>query len=528
MRMKSKYIKRSVFVILTAVVACSVQKMDVLNPAENTNTIAYTVDLNETHQTIHNFGASDAWSIQFVGKNWPQADRENIARLLFSTDSDQNGKALGIGLSAWRFNIGGGSADQGSKSRISDEWRRSECFLEADGSYNWSKQSGQQWFLKQAKSYGVRDFVGFVNSPPIYLTKNGNTWSADGLSANLSEENAEAYSDFLVSVIKGLKTQTGVELDYLSPFNEPQWEWTCCKQEGSPWNNAELAAATRVISKKLTAHAIDTKIDLTEAGQINYLFETRPVNARSNQLSDLFHPDSENYLLNLNNVAPKVCAHSYWSTWDHQNLLDSRKNLRKEMSSVNPDLEYWMSEYCMLEDNKEIKGEGRDLGINAALYMAKVIQADLVLANASAWHWWLAVSPYDYKDGLIYIDKNKQSGQVYQSKMLWTLGNFSRYIRPESKRVELNRKDGDSFEDHLNELSASAYLTPEHKLIVVHINQSFVDQSVTVDGLSGQFKTVTSFVTSAATEDNLRKTDSQATTKSVFIPARSIVTCVYE
>ena len=36
-----------------------------------------------------------------------------------------------------------------------------------------------------------------------------------------------------------------------------------------------------------------------------------------------------------------------------------------------------------------------------ALYMARVIHYDLTLAHASSWQWWLAISPYDYKDGLV-------------------------------------------------------------------------------------------------------------------------------
>ena len=78
-----------------------------------------------------------------------------------------------------------------------------------------------------------------------------------------------------------------------------------------------------------------------------------------------------------------------------------------KISSV-PDLAYWMSEYCILGGNEgEINGNGRDLGMKSALYLAQVIHQDLVIANAAAWNWWIAVSPYNYKDGLIYIDKNK-------------------------------------------------------------------------------------------------------------------------
>ena len=47
---------------------------------------------NSVFQTIHGFGASDAWSTQFVGKNWPLNKREAIADLLFSNNFDTQGK----------------------------------------------------------------------------------------------------------------------------------------------------------------------------------------------------------------------------------------------------------------------------------------------------------------------------------------------------------------------------------------------------------------------------------------------------
>src|SRR5882762_4750229 len=66
------------------------------------------IDINKTYQVISNFGASDAWSCQFVG-NWPGPSKNAIADWLFSMDTLTNGNPKGIGLSLWRFNIGAGS-----------------------------------------------------------------------------------------------------------------------------------------------------------------------------------------------------------------------------------------------------------------------------------------------------------------------------------------------------------------------------------------------------------------------------------
>lgn len=111
-------------------------------------------------------------------------------------------------------------------------------------------------------------------------------------------------------------------------------------------------------------------------------------------------------------------------------------------------VDFWQSEYCILGENAgEIKGGGVDLGMKTAMYVANVIHTDLVNAHASSWSWWLSVSANDFKDGLIYIfnkdqkgekDVNKYDADLFDSKLLWTLGNYSRFIRPNMQRIEVN------------------------------------------------------------------------------------------
>src|SRR5690606_1524846 len=86
-----------------------------------TGVLQFEIDPGTTYQTIDNFGASDAWSCQFVGQ-LHIAKKEKIADLLFSKQMDPNGNPEGIGLSLWRFNLGAGSARQGKASGIKDEW----------------------------------------------------------------------------------------------------------------------------------------------------------------------------------------------------------------------------------------------------------------------------------------------------------------------------------------------------------------------------------------------------------------------
>lgn len=473
------------------------------------------------YQTIHNFGASDAWSAQFVGQ-WPKAKKEQIADLLFSQETNKDGSSKGIGLSAWRFNIGGGSAEQQLNSNIKDEWRRAEGVLNDDGSYNWKKQSGQQWFLRAAKQRGVNCFIGFVNSPPVQLTKNKKAYSSDGLSSNLTEDKYKDYALFLKDVVTHFKDSLQIDFSYISPFNEPQWEWKDAGQEGTPWNNNELAKATCVIDSVFVSNKIQAKIEVTEAGSINYLTsKVKKYSHRSNQIETFFNPNSDHYLGHLKSVAPKIAGHSYFSTYPIEKLKKEREKIAKK-TGFYPGLEYWMTEYCVLENNEEIKGGGKDLGIRTALYVARVIHADLTIANASAWHWWLAMSPYNYKDGLIYHDKNKVDGSISTSKLLWALGNYSKFIRPNAKRIKVAYKNYGSIENLKSGVLISAYKNTNGSSVVVVINQKEKDVYLNFKKLS---KTIPKEIITTSETSNL--ISKKITNNEIKINKRSVNTILF-
>ncbi len=499
------------------------ENMDCL--AQKENALEITLHTNKTFQTIHNFGASDAWSIQAVGKYWNEDTKDKIATLLFSTSNRPDGSAEGIGLTTWRFNIGAGSAEQDHNGQIENPWRGSESFLNADGTYDWNKQSGQLWFLEKAKALGVKSFIGFVNSPPVNFTKNGKAWSDDGLSANISAENYKNYADFLSDVVKGVEKKTGVVFDYISPFNEPQWDWKCCKQEGSPWNNDEIFEATKAIDASFRKNNVSSKIEITEAGHLDFLYKEKGKPNRGNQIAYFFDEKSPGYVGYLHSVAKKIAGHSYFSTWDINRLVNTRDSLFTEIQRVDPSLEFWMSEYCILEDSEVIKGGGRDLGINPALYIARVIHSDLVLANASAWHWWLAVSPYDFKDGLIYIDDNKFGGHYYESKMLWSLGHFSRFVRPEMKRIATSRSDGKSSAEAIEGVLQSAYMNDD-EIVVVFVNQLENSKDIKITGIPKGFKSIEIYQTTENPDINLKKVSTIGIKEVMTLSKKSLTTCL--
>lgn len=410
-----------------------------------------TFDTQRTFQTMHSFGASDCWSLAMVGKHYPENKKKQIAEWLFSLESDAQGNPKGIGLSMWRFNIGAGSTEQGNASKISNEWRRAESFLTGDA-YDWEKQKGQQWFLEAAKKHGVPYTLGFLNASPVQMSNNGLAIGSGKLSEwNFNKSKIDAWTSFITTV------STHFQFTYLSPFNEPQWDWGPGKsgnasQEGTPISNSDLAWATRKLAEKFQQTNTKTRIVIPEAGQLNYVYDpksNRP--GQDGQIETLFHPESPNYLGNLPAVARVISGHSYFTTSPASRLVDIRQQLHKKAEAAHVD--YWQSEYCILGDNAgEITGNGVDLGMQTALYVAKVIHSDIQDGHATSWSWWLAVSANDYKDGLIYTfngtnkgenEGNKFDADLHDSKTMWALGNYARFVRPGMKRMKasINQPD---------------------------------------------------------------------------------------
>jgi len=429
------------------------------------------IDLNKTYQTISNFAASDAWSCQFVG-NWPDAAKNTIADWLFSMDTLANGNPKGIGLSLWRFNIGAGSAQQGNNSGIRDEWRRAASFIEKDSD---NRQQAQLWFLKAAKQRGVQQFLGFFNSPPVSLTANGKAFAEHG-QCNISNDHFNDFAQYAVNVLKSLQTTARINPEYISPVNEPQWDWSDGGQEGCPYTNVQISGVVKAFNAAFLKNKVAAKIIMPESGSNKYLLEDGDKPGRGNQVNAFFNPASANYVGNLPNVQKVIASHSYFTTSPFTEATALRKKLAQAVEAVNG-LIWWQSEYCILGDNAgEMNGSGRDLGMNAALYLARCIHTDLVAGNAAAWQWWLAISPYNYKDGLIYIDKNKSDGKYYDSKMLWAFGNYSRFVRPGMKRVEVPATNSEK-------VLVSAF-KDEHKkkLVIVVINNSTDEQELAIAG----------------------------------------------
>lgn len=497
------------------------------------------VDARNEFQVVDNFGASDAWSIQPILSKWMIEEREtaieNLADLLFSTDK-------GIGLSAWRFNIGAGSAEQGSESRIPDPLRRAELMMAAPGAkIDPAKQAGQIRMLREAHERGVRDLIVFANSPPVWATKNGLSHPGDGTgigSSNLDPQHRQAFVEFLVDVVQYLREGAdGIPVNYISPINEPTWEWEGQTQEGTPYNVREIKEVYRALQSALERNGLSDVVHVDGPEAVEYtaalrdeakmefdgkLYEggmnQRGVGLYRNYIDEFLGDEEMREILD-----GKVSLHGYFSDAWEDRLGELRDVTWKNVNQVAPGARVWMSEFCILGaagNARTFTGGGFDPDdMDFALHVGKVIHRDLTRLNASAWQWWLAVTPYDYKDGLLKISPTLEPETLQTSKAFWVLGNFSRFIRPGFQRVQVTNPDA------LDGLMVSAYRSPDRdESVVVIVNggdSARVRLRSAISGEAFHSGTTRIFVT-----DEARSLEEVRWEEEITVPQKSVVTVI--
>jgi O-glycosyl hydrolase len=496
-------------------------------------TIKFTIAPKKRAQIVENIGASAAWFSEGIGRYWAAEKKERIAELLFSKAFDKAGKPLGIGLSAFRFNIGGGTAEQGDSSGISNPLKRVECFLSPNGTYNWNKQQGYLWFVKKAKTYGVENLIAFSNTPPVHFNKNGLGFKTEkNYEANLREDKYSAFAGFLATVIQHFAME-GLHFNYLSPVNEPQWDWSNkfgqMNQEGSPWANKDIYRISLSLDSALSSKKLSSKILIPEAGILTALYEGD--GHASRQIQSFYNPASHYYLGNLKNLKHLIAGHSYFTDNGDTNIIKVRSHLRDSAAKYN--VPFWQSEYSMLGNGYKEGKKGRISAIDCALFLSKIIHHDFVIANSSAWHLWNAWEPgnpdFDTRYYLIALQNNAANtdGDFTVTKNLWALGHYSRFIRPGMHRLITSRSDSLNDIQAAKDVMLSAF-TDDKSIVVSTINYSETEKEIDLEtpGIK-KIKNIRGYLTTANADDNMKPYPIKSI-KKITLPPRCIATIIIE
>lgn len=504
----------------------------VLSSIGNIPDATVAIDASRQYQTIHHFGASDAWAMDFVGRYFNSNEKETAARRLFCKSFDANGNPEGIGLSGWRFNVGAGSAAQGDNSNIEEVTRRTECFMNADGTWDWTRQQGQRYFLEKAKRFGVEHFIFFSNSAPVFMTRTGVANARGTYRCNLDANKMPAFADFLTGVAEHFINQ-GYNVSLISPLNEPQFDWND-GQEGSPWDNSDIKKMAQELNRSIKDRGLNTRMLLPESAQYDRMYGGSILQRASNQLTQLFKSGATNYIGNLETLAPYAAGHSYWTYKNNKSLKDARMKVREVADDAGIGL--MQTEFSFLEVPEENTGfpTSNPGYMDYALYMAKVIHGDLVYANMSAWNYWTAMAQEQYghlnrfylmrlqgNDGDPNYGPLTSGGIVEENKDMWVLGNYSLFIRPGYKRLNLTGGD------EMNNVLASAWLAPDSsKLVVVYVNTSSVRRysGIKLQNLDREVTDMKKYVTYSTS--NLGLSTTVTTMDRLVLPARSVSTVV--
>jgi len=493
-----------------------------------------TIDLTRTYQTIQDFGASDCWTAEYVSDYFSTTEKEKAAKWLFSQQMDKNGNPEGIGLSCWRVNLGAGSAEQGTNSNIADETRRAACYQKSDLTYDWTRCDGQQWWMKRAKDYGVDHFLLFSNSAPVHMTKNGKANANNqNISCNLKDDCYDDFAEYLATVTKHFVDE-GYNVTYIDPVNEPRFDWKD-GQEGSPWENTNIAQLAKQLDKSIANRSLSTKILIPEASSWDLVYGG--TGRASNQIYAFFNRKSANYIGDLPSLAKVVAGHSYWTFRTNADLNDIREKVRNEAAKYF--LEVMQTEWSMLDAAPETSAAfpesyEKASKMDIALYMGKIIHCDLCYGNMSGWSYWTAFATerYSQKNRFYLIRMNatgdtgdesygdiKKGGRLTVDKNLWVLGNYSRFIRPGYKRVAIKGADD------LNGLMGSSWLSPDEKtLVTVFVNMSQASKKVGITVADNAIESMKAYLTDK--NNSLKLQSSLNDASQMEIPARSVVTIV--
>ncbi|MCL2410021.1 MAG: Ig-like domain-containing protein [Treponema sp.] len=583
----------------------------------------FRVSINTANQfqEMLGFGASDAWSGNFLGQwghptpfhgigvtvplnhsppaGWGAAEveaiKQQMADWLFSQDFYEDGNPRGVGLSEWRVYLGAGSLDQrlrGRDSRIGNinlnnfannigEWERNaeSFFRDIDnpwlGHTGWArpaenptmdlcfdtKQIGTQFWMREARKRGVEMLVGFMKSAPVPFTING--FANNSLNGNLNfqtgrypmlnntgnihENHFASFGEYMANVANHFAAITvpntryndrfpdraanarelTMRLNYLSPINEPQWEWNEDKQEGSRTSNANIARVVRALDTAImdssrpnignprnptgNQNHLDTQILITESAQWDFLSGGDPGNIRD-QIQTFFNPADPqgNFVGDLPTMQPrKIAGHTYFTHPNDAVAVSIRAAVAARANQFpGPDgpIQVWSTEFCGLQGGSGLATPSEYFGM--ALFMNKLAHQDIVHANSRTFSFWTAFDmerggqarysliAYAPGEAVFRHDANvdhpiTRPGAARTQATLWALGHYSLFVRPGFTRVEvlapgmpadrrLNHHPGS---DYVTRPMATAYVSPPgfrdfvtgrevNRVVVVYTNMS--------------------------------------------------------
>lgn len=468
------------------------------------------VDKLSQEQEITGWGTSACWWAQELGQC---ESAEEVTKLLYSKD--------GLGLNIYRYNIGGGSK-QNPDSRLNPASSRStESFLvynEQTGEYkyDWNADAAAQKILKMCLSYGCIDTVVlFANSPHYSMCVSGQ--ASGGLEPAQSNLKKECYDDYVTYFLDITEhfIDMGIPVKYISPINEPQWDWggDWVGQEGCHYEIDEAIALYRLFAREIKARNLNVKLSGLESGQVG---------EHAMECIDRLYADEE-----ISSVLGTYAYHSYWTDRD----FALKKAFGEYIRIQHPKTELEMSEWCELPCRHTVDD------IEGALLMARTISEDVTLTGANSWTAWVGMNEGgEYADSMIAVEDDYNDYTV--AKRYYAMAHFTKFVPVGSHAVDFRISapditgekawwkqtiDEKEYDVYLieNKLNVSAFRTPEGDYVLVLVNEGN-EKTLSFNMLGFNMKVYTT-----DSERNLELTAESKGHEKVKIGTQSITTLVF-
>jgi glucuronoarabinoxylan endo-1,4-beta-xylanase len=418
-----------------------------------------SINWNDVKQEIDGIGVSQAgWSGAIYDLQEPA--RSEILDLLFTQDK-------GIGLSILR-------------GAIFAEYNP------APGQFDFTVRPDQVWVMQQAKARGVDKLVASTWSPPAWMKTNNSTTHG----GYLKKGNYGDYALLMSKFIKEYKQQFDLDLYAVSIANEPN-SMTFLSWDSCEWNSTNFQVFLK---------------DYLKQAMINEgVSSTKVIAGESSWWSEDLIKDSLNDPASAERL-DIVGGHNYPVP-----VLNLELPTTPFSTAVSKGKKVWMTEVS--------KVDSYDPGMNSGLKFAKQTHDFMTKAGVNAWLYWTGAIPGDNDEGLINVDK---ATSIYKmTKRFYTLGNFSKFIKPGYVRIGAT-------ENPKNNVYFSAYKDPatdQFTIVAINSGDATAEVNMVPNGFTAG--TLTPYTTNE--QMNLVEGPAVGVTNGKFqtiIPANSVVTFI--
>lgn len=490
MCMKKHYLGVAICSLLFTL-SCSNDSLDVPDSSDQTalrsaaNPQGVTLMWNNEKQVIDGFGVAQAgWADRF----YAHKKRSEVMGLLFGEE--------GLHLSILRGEVfphyAKSEADVNFDVHANIDMPLTDPFF--DTMTEDLLRRGQLWITREAKNtYGVDKLVFSTWSPPAYMKSNGQV-----SKGSLKTAYYQKYADYLVDFYKAYQS-VGLKPYAISPANEPEFpaEWNSCV-----WFPASSTLG-KFIAKNMgpafQGNNVDAKIIFGENAQWStFALVMGSLLYVKNILKG--YPE----IANMNAIAS---GHGYPDPITNKDLA-----IVPYPAAEDKGLNVWLTEVSTVDD--------LDPSFTNGLKWAATFHRYLNDANVSAIIWWAGARPTSNNESLIVLDPDRERYTV--TKRYDAYGNFTRYIKPGSHRIEVARGSQLPTDFHLTAYKDGG----DYVVVTVNLTDKEVVTPVTIDGVT-QLKGMKRILTDA----NNKWAESEVAPDSnniytMTVPPKSVVTFI--